>query len=156
MKTVCKVRTDPRLKQKRRDTQGIGTEATRSKTSNGRIGRGYRGKKGRAVRAADAAVTLIDAVPAAMADPGTTAVWEQALDMIEAGQLTLDVFIGKQAAWISQLIVQYGSTSLSIEVPQGPACPQCGRSEEHTSALQSLMRTSYAVFCLKKKTLKTT
>src|SRR3546814_1239498 len=27
----------------------------------------------------------------------------------------------------------------------------CGRSEEHTSELQSLMRTSYAVFCLKKQ-----
>src|SRR3546814_3215960 len=29
--------------------------------------------------------------------------------------------------------------------------PHCGRSEEHTSELQSLMRISYAVFCLKKK-----
>src|SRR3546814_8956692 len=29
------------------------------------------------------------------------------------------------------------------------------RSEEHTSELQSLMRTSYAVFCLKKKNQKT-
>src|SRR3546814_9903580 len=29
-----------------------------------------------------------------------------------------------------------------------------GRSEEHTSELQSLMRISYAVFCLKKKTQK--
>src|SRR3546814_10569184 len=29
---------------------------------------------------------------------------------------------------------------------------QCVRSEEHTSELQSLMRISYAVFCLKKKT----
>src|SRR3546814_3060100 len=29
-----------------------------------------------------------------------------------------------------------------------------GRSEEHTSELQSLMRISYAVFCLKKKTEK--
>src|SRR3546814_2238974 len=28
-----------------------------------------------------------------------------------------------------------------------------GRSEEHTSELQSLMRISYAVFCLKKKTI---
>src|SRR3546814_2179413 len=28
----------------------------------------------------------------------------------------------------------------------------CFRSEEHTSELQSLMRISYAVFCLKKKT----
>src|SRR3546814_4926037 len=29
--------------------------------------------------------------------------------------------------------------------------PPPGRSEEHTSELQSLMRISYAVFCLKKK-----
>src|SRR3546814_1545250 len=29
-----------------------------------------------------------------------------------------------------------------------------GRSEEHTSELQSLMRNSYAVFCLKKKNKK--
>src|SRR3546814_8743979 len=28
------------------------------------------------------------------------------------------------------------------------------RSEEHTSELQSLMRTSYAVFCLKKKNIR--
>src|SRR3546814_3713099 len=31
-----------------------------------------------------------------------------------------------------------------------------GRSEEHTSELQSLMRISYAVFCLKKKKKKYT
>src|SRR3546814_7920189 len=31
----------------------------------------------------------------------------------------------------------------------------CERSEEHTSELQSLMRISYAVFCLKKKTKDT-
>src|SRR3546814_1139519 len=35
-----------------------------------------------------------------------------------------------------------------------PCCVQSGRSEEHTSELQSLMRISYAVFCLKKKKKK--
>src|SRR3546814_1326408 len=35
-----------------------------------------------------------------------------------------------------------------------PTMPQCMRSEEHTSELQSLMRISYAVFCLKKKKIK--
>src|SRR3546814_949961 len=33
-----------------------------------------------------------------------------------------------------------------------PLMAEAGRSEEHTSELQSLMRNSYAVFCLKKKT----
>src|SRR3546814_6106471 len=34
---------------------------------------------------------------------------------------------------------------------QEDAVDRIGRSEEHTSELQSLMRISYAVFCLKKK-----
>src|SRR3546814_3621432 len=46
----------------------------------------------------------------------------------------------------------------SFNAPHG-ACPKCDglgqmRSEEHTSELQSLMRISYDVFCLKKKTYK--
>src|SRR3546814_9199385 len=36
----------------------------------------------------------------------------------------------------------------------GRADRRMRRSEEHTSELQSLMRISYAVFCLKKKNLK--
>src|SRR3546814_6321188 len=45
-------------------------------------------------------------------------------------------------------------------VPHAPLAPvalhmsHCFRSEEHTSELQSLMRNSYAVFCLKKKNKK--
>src|SRR3546814_1987020 len=35
--------------------------------------------------------------------------------------------------------------------PRQPAALVPARSEEHTSELQSLMRISYAVFCLKKK-----
>src|SRR3546814_1069382 len=41
---------------------------------------------------------------------------------------------------------------LSASQPEGTAP---SRSEEHTSELQSLMRNSYAVFCLKKKKNKT-
>src|SRR3546814_20056847 len=37
-----------------------------------------------------------------------------------------------------------------------PASDHLVRSEEHTSELQSLMRISYAVFCLKKKKKQTT
>src|SRR3546814_10319729 len=46
---------------------------------------------------------------------------------------------------------------LTLETPNGDEKIACDvivarlRSEEHTSELQSLMRTSYAVFCLKQK-----
>src|SRR3546814_6967412 len=41
-------------------------------------------------------------------------------------------------------------------IEHGKALPglEWARSEEHTSELQSLMRISYAVFCLKKKKIK--
>src|SRR3546814_4029226 len=40
---------------------------------------------------------------------------------------------------------------ISKVIDQGTGASWNGRSEEHTSELQSLMRISYAVFCLKKK-----
>src|SRR3546814_10362755 len=43
----------------------------------------------------------------------------------------------------------------SFRLPARITCRNWGtRSEEHTSELQSLMRQSYAVFCLKKKKIK--
>src|SRR3546814_4293328 len=47
-----------------------------------------------------------------------------------------------------------GAIRISISASPGGPPPRPGppRSEEHTSELQSLMRISYAVFCLKKKT----
>jgi DNA topoisomerase-3 len=126
MKGVAKLVTDPRLKQKLKETTGIGTEATRASIIKGLLERGYLLKKGRAVRASEAACTLIDAVPAAITDPGTTAVWEQALNMIEAGEMTLEAFVAKQSIWITQLVQQYRVATLAIKLPEGPACPLCG------------------------------
>src|SRR3546814_3879638 len=42
----------------------------------------------------------------------------------------------------------------AIAAMRGVVLDIAGRSEEHTSELQSLMRISYAVFCLKKKKKK--
>src|SRR3546814_3647634 len=38
-----------------------------------------------------------------------------------------------------------------MDISRNAPCPCVSRSEEHTSELQSLMRISYAVFCLKKQ-----
>src|SRR3546814_7683758 len=51
----------------------------------------------------------------------------------------------RASAWMRPLTAAMNSSVLA-------ACVSWTRSEEHTSELQSLMRISYAVFCLKKKT----
>src|SRR3546814_10722764 len=52
--------------------------------------------------------------------------------------------------WASHLADAFRYLSLAWREAYAPP----PRSEEHTSALQSLMRISYAVFCLKKKKRK--
>src|SRR3546814_3305372 len=56
-------------------------------------------------------------------------------------------------ASIGMLRFQRAGDDVGIVQYSVPDCHfrQHGRSEEHTSELQSLMRISYAVFCLKKK-----
>src|SRR3546814_5331915 len=63
------------------------------------------------------------------------------LEMIESGVINLD---GPG----SKVALVYGQ----MNEPPGARMRVGLRSEEHTSELQSLMRISYAVFCLKKKT----
>src|SRR3546814_2804775 len=50
----------------------------------------------------------------------------------------------------SEAVIRTGERTLVMLAQQGGGY----RSEEHTSELQSLMRISYAVFCLKKKKRK--
>src|SRR3546814_13963406 len=61
--------------------------------------------------------------------------------------------IEEACAVLGALKVLYGPLAERLEA--GLRALDGDRSEEHTSELQSLMRISYAVFCLKKKKTKT-
>src|SRR3546814_10645963 len=76
----------------------------------------------------------------------------------------VQIFVFIVTLWAGRIVwstpLLYGAGSLAIFVIGGltgvmvaiaPFNWQAHRSEEHTSELQSLMRISYAVFCLKKK-----
>src|SRR3546814_3609405 len=59
--------------------------------------------------------------------------------------MVLFALVGVALAWMHIAIRQMEQKASGIDARSLP------RSEEHTSELQSLMRISYAVFCLKKK-----
>src|SRR3546814_7964035 len=58
---------------------------------------------------------------------------------------------GVGVAFHPHLAPQLCELTVAAEQEGRPFDPHIGRSEEHTSEIQSLMRISYAVFCLKKK-----
>src|SRR3546814_7761509 len=61
----------------------------------------------------------------------------------------------ESTAWRTPRYIAEGLRWLAKGNPAPMLPPDAVRSEEHTSELQSLMRISYAVFCLKKKKTNT-
>src|SRR3546814_4911037 len=63
----------------------------------------------------------------------------------------VDKFPGRETDFVSDQARQQSIRCDVERYAQKNVCRPLIRSEEHTSELQSLMRISYAVFCLKKK-----
>src|SRR3546814_4806745 len=70
-------------------------------------------------------------------------VWRR--DFMVSNSLVVTAYIGLDG---SRSLIAFCTSSMRSPVR---GCERNTRSEEHTSELQSLMRISYAVFCLKKK-----
>ncbi|EKS4618415.1 DNA topoisomerase III [Salmonella enterica] len=106
MKNASRFVTDERLKQRLKESAGLGTEATRAGIIETLLKRGYIRKEKRHLFSTDSATTLMAMLPDIVKDPGMTALWEQALDDIAAGKLPLAVFLQKQSMWISTMVAQ--------------------------------------------------
>ena len=104
MKNAARFVSDERLKQRLKENAGIGTEATRAGIIQTLLKRGYLIKQRRFLLATDTASALIDALPEALKDPGTTALWEQMLDEIATGKMGLDAFLVQQQQNVTELI----------------------------------------------------
>src|SRR3546814_4003871 len=90
----------------------------------------------------------VRADPVALAEVGDVADLRRAQHP-ELGLHRAGVAVGAGRAALARLDNPAG-------VPGAGGGERAGRSEEHTSELQSLMRIPYAVFCLKKNTIKPT
>ena len=127
MVNVARFVTDERLKKQLRETEGLGTEATRASIMKTLYDRGYIKKKGKSVIATEAGIMLIDNLPTVLKDPGLTALWEQALNKIAEGQMSLPEFMQKQEQFTRHLIEKGIQQNLNMGNIDIKKCPQCAK-----------------------------
>lgn len=118
--------TDIALRKVLKDNAGLGTEATRAGIVEQLLKRGFIVRKGKQLRATELGTDVIDALPTQITDPGMTALWEQALDEVAAGRLSLNDFLQRQVEWTRKLVSLGGQQRVNIRIPPTPPCPLCG------------------------------
>ena len=127
MKNVAKEITDPNLKKVLKETTGIGTVATRPAIFEVLLKRALLSKKGKNLISTNAGRSLINALPEAVKSPGTTAMWEQSLEMIAEGEVSMDDFIHSQRNWIGKVVEyeQNNTSNMAIKATAKYQCPSC-------------------------------
>src|SRR3546814_7693668 len=98
------------------------------------------------LHAVDCSVTLIDRKPSQIELSGR---FDTKVYFGDGLRLDLLRRAGADEARLIIYCIDDASVDAAVLGPVVEAFPQAKRSEEHTSDLQSLLRNSYAVFCLK-------
>ncbi|SCC93499.1 DNA topoisomerase 3 [Thiomonas sp. X19] len=129
MTGVHKLVTDPKLKARLKETSGLGTEATRASMIEVLITREYTERSKKEIHPTDRGVQLINMlrkVVPELADPGTTALQEDALADIAAGRAPLAAFMASQvqaARGFTRTLLDGKLTDTQMVMH---ACPACG------------------------------
>lgn len=126
MCNIAKEVTDPVLKNKLKETAGLGTEATRAGIIETLKDRGYLDTKGKNLISTELGRMLIMGLPTAIRDPAITAIWEQQLDVVESGEYSVEKFMTVMEKTIAGHIddLKHGRTAFSLPKSNYPSCPK--------------------------------
>lgn len=106
MKGIAKLVANPKLKAILKENAGIGTEATRAAIIETLLQRNLLEREGKRkyLRATPKGIALIGMLPGAVKNPALTAAWEQALEAVASGEMTLVEFMQKQEHWLLKVL----------------------------------------------------
>lgn len=108
MTGISRFVTDPDIRKVLRETDGIGTEATRAGIIELLFKRNFLVRQGKEIRSTDIGKQLIQALPNYVVTPDMTAQWESQLEAISQRALRYDHFMSPMVATLAGLIEQVG------------------------------------------------
>lgn len=127
MRSIHKHVKDARLKSMLKDTDGIGTEATRPGILKELMDNNLLQLKGKHVVPTEQGFMLHDALPPELTLPDLTAAWEMTLRQIAEGTATLSGFMEQQEKFTAFLVNKARTTTLNAAAKPagGVSCPRC-------------------------------
>lgn len=131
---VAKYVTDPHIKallldkdaDKKNESGGIGTPATRDMHIETLFKRGYITEKGKQVVSTSLGQQFFDALPAFATNPDLTALWHEKQKLIEKGELHYQELLKEIDAAVEEEVTRVKEVGLSMEAT-GIKCPTCSK-----------------------------
>jgi DNA topoisomerase-3 len=156
MMNIARYVEDPAVKRTLRESDGLGTEATRAGIIETLLTRGYLVRDRKAIKATRTGHALIDSLPPAATRPERTALWEQRLSAIADNQDApapfLEALISDLRALLGQADAGRLNQALKLaaqgSAPEAPATKRggrktgAGRSRRRSTATRSKAATS--------------
>lgn len=129
MTGITKHLNDKSLASALKDTDGLGTEATRAEIFETLVKRTFIEREKGKIKSTKTGRAFIAALPQTVTYPDKTALWESDLNKIVEGELSVGDFLNKVSADVSELVALAKSTTLVIPQDSGSAhnCPQCSK-----------------------------
>ena len=134
MTNIARFVSDPELRKTLRETDGLGTEATRAAILETLFRRDYLKREGRHIRSTDKGRSLIHGLPESISQPDMTALWEATLEQIRQGSGDPREFIQQLRQQILSFIEAPAKTggagisgpgTVSPGTPDQLHCPKC-------------------------------
>ncbi|MDY0250458.1 MAG: DNA topoisomerase III [Pseudomonas sp.] len=121
MTGIARYVSDPEIKKVLRDTDGLGTEATRAGIIELLFKRGFLGKQGKEIHASEVGRRLILSLPEVMVLPDMTAHWESQLEAIAEKRMSYKQFMMPMLDGLHQLVEHVGQIKFTGLQGQGKA-----------------------------------
>ncbi len=110
---IARYVTDPDIKKALRDTDGLGTEATRAGIIELLFKRDFLARRSKDIYATDIGIKLITTLPNQISKPDMTALWESQLESISTKSLNYKTFIGGVETNLGHLINEVKSLNFT-------------------------------------------
>ena len=132
MTGIARYVNDPAIKKVLRETDGIGTEATRAGIIELLFTREYLVRKGKEIRATKIGMQLITSLPQSMGYPDMTAHWESQLEAICQCEISYGHFMQPMTQGLQQLINDVGAVEFSGLQGLGKTPKKWGKKKNFT------------------------